>query len=148
MSVKKIQTKTSTKKEESKVKQVAVDTSSGTLVLEGVTYKVKGFATLQTFKIVQDEPTMIQPDGEMVVKPKVNKEGPVLDDAGNPAYITILKVVKPLTGEVGQIVCGVVLARALKEYPGGYVGKQFVVTKHAAGAMGKARPWSVVEVSI
>ena len=147
MSIKK-PTKTTNKKEDSRAAQSAVDTASGTMVLDGVTYKVKGFATLQTFKIAQDEPTMIQPDGEMAVKPKVNKDGPVLDDAGNPASITVMKVVKPLTGEVGQIVCGVVLARALKEYPGGYVGKQIVVTKPAAAGMGKARPWSVVEVSI
>lgn len=148
MSTTKKPTTTKNKKEDSRAAQSAVDTASGTMVLDGVTYKVKGFATLQTFKIAQDEPTMIQPDGEMVVKPKVNKEGPVMDEDGNPSTITIMKVVKPLTGEVGQIVCGVVLARALKEYPGGYVGKQFVVTKHAASAMGKARPWSVVEVSI
>ena len=148
MSIKKSTTTTTNKKADSRATQSALDTSSGTMVLDGVEYKVKGFATLQTFKIEQDVPTLIQPDGELVIKPKVNKEGPVIDEDGNPATITLLKVAKPTTGEVGQIVCGVVLARALKEYPGGYVGKTFIVTKHAAAGTGKARPWSVVEVSI
>lgn len=148
MSTTKKPTTTNNKKADSHATQSAVDTSAGTMVLDGITYQVKGFATLPTFKIEQDKPTLIQPDAEMVIKPKVNKEGPVLDEDGNPSTITILKVVKPATGEVGQIVCGVVLARALKEYPGGYVGKSFVVTKLAAAGTGKARPWLVVEVSI
>lgn len=148
MSTTKKQTTPANKKADSRDAQSAVDTSSGTLQLGGLTYKVKGFATLPTFKIEQDTPTLIQPDSEMVIKPKVNKDGPVLDDKGNPATITVLKVVKVATGEVGQIVCGAVLARALKDYPGGYVGKAFVVTKLVAPAVGKARPWLVVEVAI
>ena len=137
--------KTDTKKEA--IKPAPIDTASGTMEIDGVVYKVKGFATLPCFKIDEGVPTLIQFDGEMQTKPKTNKQGAMLDQEGNPAFVTVVKVVKPLTGEVGQIVCGAVLTRALKDYVGGYVGKQFVLTKHGAES-GKAKPWSVVEVSI
>jgi hypothetical protein len=144
-------TKTATKdKEDSKPAPTArtpIDTASGTIVIDGKTYKVNGFATLPTFKIDTNVPTLVMFDGDMVTKPKTNKSGPVVDQDGNPAYVTVAKVVLPSTGEVGQIVCGAVLVRALKEYPGGYVGKTFALTKYPAPE-GKAKQWSVVEVSL
>ena len=131
---------------EKKGKPAPIDTASGTITVDGVVLKVVGRVTLQTFKIDHETPTLMQFDGEMTTKPKVNKQGPMLDTEGNPAFVTIARVVKPSTGEVGQIVCGAVLSRALKEYAGGYVGKQFVLTKHEAEP-GKAKPWTIVEVT-
>ncbi len=121
--------------------------ASGTLEIDGKTYTVKGHATLPTFKIPEETPTLVQFDGEMAARQKFDKNGPEKDKDGNPAVITVARVVKPSTGEVGTIVCGAVLVRALKDYPGGYIGKQFVLTKHQ-GETGKAKQWSVVEVSI
>ena len=140
-------TKTTPTVEKAKVKPAPIDTSSGTIVIDGVTFNVKGHATLPTFKIEDSKPVLVQFDGEMVTKPKTNKAGPMLDKEGNPAFVTIARVVLPSTGEVGQIVCGAVLVRALKDYIGGYVGKQFVLTKHP-GDPGKAKQWTVVEVSL
>lgn len=124
-----------------------ISNASGTVTIDGVEYKVRGHATLPVFQIKVGEPTVLMFDGEMVTKEKRDKNGPKLDDQGNPATITVVKVVRVSTGEVGQIVCGAILARSLKEYPGGYVGKTFALIKHDAPA-GKAKPWTVTEVSV
>lgn len=137
----------SAEQKDARAMQSAIDTASGTVTIGGKTYQVKGHAVLPVFQVKVDTPQVFMFDAEMVTKPKVNKQGPVLDDQGNPATITIAKVVRVETGEVGQIVCGAILARALKEYPGGYVGKTFALTKHDAPS-GKAKPWTVTEVSL
>lgn len=130
-----------------KEKAPALDTASGVVVVDGVEYKVKGHATLPTFKIAENVPTLVMFDGDIIAKEKRDKEGPILDDKGNPAVVHVVKVVMVKTGEVGQIVCGAVLVRALKDYAGGYVGKTFLLTKHP-GETGKAKQWTVVEVAI
>jgi hypothetical protein len=132
---------------EKDTKPAPLDTASGTVVVDGVTYQVKGHATLPTFKIDVGKATLVLIDGSMVDKEKRDKDGPVKDKDGNPAIITVVKVVLPRTGEVGQIVCGAILKRALAEYPGGYIGKQFVLIKGDAPS-GKAKPWTVTEVAI
>lgn len=145
MASKKVKSETSSGK--TKVAAPSIDTASGTIVIGGKTYQVKGHATLPTFKVKESAPIVVQFDGDIIAKEKRDKNGPVLDDKGNPAIIHVVKVVNVETGEVGQIVCGAVLVRALKEYPGGYVGKTFALTKHP-GETGKAKQWSVVEVSL
>lgn len=121
--------------------------ASGTVTIGGKIYQVKGQATLPTFKIEEGQTIGLMLDGEIQLKPKTVKGEAVLDpQTGEPLNIAIVKVVNVDTGEVGQIVAGVVLQRALTEYPGGYVGKSFAITKHAAPAGQRAKPWTVLEI--
>lgn len=129
-------------------KPAAVKDASGTVTIGGKTYQVRGQATIPTFKIADGETIGVQIDGEIQMKAKTKKGEAVLDpETGEPLNIAIVKVVNIDTGEVGQIVAGVVLQRALLEYPGGYVGKCFAITKHVAPAGQRAKPWSVFEIA-
>lgn len=121
--------------------------AAGTITIGSVTYVVKGAATLPTFKIEEGVTVGLMILGEMVAKQKMKKGEAILDpETGEAMVINIIKVVNIESDEVGQIVAGVVLARALSEYPGGYVGKTFAITKHAAPAGQRAKPWSVFEI--
>lgn len=125
-----------------------ISTASGSITIGGRKYQVLGHANLPTFQVKIEEPVLVMFDAEMVTKQKMGKgQVPEVDSDGNPKTITIAKVVKVETGEVGQIVCGAILASRLKDYPGGYVGKSFVLIKHDAPS-GKAKPWTITEVRV
>ena len=127
-------------------KVTPAESTPGTIVIDGVSYEVRGHATIPTIKIETDVPRIFQLTGKIQTLAKRDKDGPVIDTrTGEAAIIETVNVIDVKTGEIGKIVLGVILSRALKEYPAGYEGRTFMLVKKDAPT-NKAKPWIVSEV--
>lgn len=121
---------------------------AGTVEFDGEQYEVIGNATLPVFKVSEETPVVVKFIGPMTTRPKMAKDGQqAVDEKGKPQTITLVPVADARTGEMGQMVVGVVVANALLDYKDGYEGKTFRLVKHAERDGVRTKPWTVQEVA-
>ena len=98
---------------------------------DGFQYEVSHIVTVPQLKLVDDIAVFICFDGPIISQEKKTKNGPALDEEGNPLSISTAKVINLKTSEIQSIVCGAAMVDNIKDaYPNnGYVGKCFRLVK-------------------
>lgn len=109
-----------------------------------VTRKRKENLALPSYSIADikiGESIFITPLAEMVTKPVMKKDGSGPEmDGDKEKMITVVKVADLNTGEVGEMVCPYIIAKAFTGAPD-YVGEHFELVKGKKN--GRTNEWAV-----
>lgn len=125
------------------------ETATNTETAAPVAFKRLAPVTLPILKHPENTSIFVQVDSAIVTDPKTKGGVPMLDEEGNPATISTVRVVDMETGELMNYVVGAMLKSELQRYRGGnnaYVGLCFEIAKKAAAPGKRSKGYEIFEI--